>query len=101
MIPGDFNNDPGALDTMIIKDKRSRKFHINGPPKKNKKRKSKFEGLDFTGTPMLRIPTKEQLAKRFGNPNIPYKPFQFETQQKERDDLLKPSEHEKLIMDQF
>jgi hypothetical protein len=101
MIPGDFDNDPGTLDDMIIKDKRSRIFHINGSPKKKKKRKSQFKGLDFTGTPALRIPTKKEITKRFDIPNIPYKPFEFQTQQKERDDFLKPSEQERLILDQF
>jgi hypothetical protein len=51
---------------------------------------------------MLGIPTKEQLSRRFGvGQKIPYKPFEFQTKQKEREDFLKPSEHEKLIMDQF
>jgi hypothetical protein len=36
MIPGDFDNDPNTLDDVIIKDNRSRKYHINGPPKKKK-----------------------------------------------------------------
>jgi hypothetical protein len=67
MIPGDFDNDPNTQMNTIIKDKPTRKYYINGPPKKKKKRKS--YNLDFTGTPMLRIPTQEQLAKRF-NPNV-------------------------------
>jgi hypothetical protein len=36
MIPGDFDNDPNTLKNIIIKDKRSRIYHINGPPKKKK-----------------------------------------------------------------
>jgi hypothetical protein len=96
MIPGDFDNIPEITDDVIIKDKRTRKYYINGPPKKKKKRKA--YNLDFTGTPMLRIPTQEQIARRFG---VPHQPFEFQTRDKERDDFLKPSEHERLIMDQF
>jgi hypothetical protein len=59
MFPGDFDNDPNTPMDTIIKDKRTRKYSINGSPKKKKKRKS----YNFD------LPTEKEL-KRFSNPNM-------------------------------
>jgi hypothetical protein len=59
MFPGDFDNDPNTpMDTILI-DKKTRKYRINGSPKKKKKRKS--FNFDFP-------PEKE--LKKYSNPSM-------------------------------